>query len=80
MQVTAIAIWNQNWLRSSAAILAMPQVKLDSRRQPVSTATLLRLNSCAPEGPPAVSPERTAKAAKKQENITMSLSRNIQKP
>jgi hypothetical protein len=31
-------------------------------------------------GPPAVAPRCTAKAAKKQENITMSLSRKIQKP
>ena len=79
-QVTAIAIWNQKRLRTSAAILAMPQVKLDSNRQTVSIATSFRSNSSAPLGPPAVCFDNTAKVAKKHENITMSLSRKIQNP
>ena len=61
-------------------MLAMPQTKLDSSRQPVSIATFFRLNNSAPCGPPAVCPDSTANAAKKQENITMSLRMKIQKP
>src|SRR5215813_2950891 len=80
MQVTAIMTWNQNVLRSSAAMLAIPQVKLDNKRQAVSIATFFRLNSCAPDGPPSVCPDSTAKVAKKQENITMSERMKIQKP
>src|SRR6267154_981235 len=59
-QVTAMAIWNQIALRSSAAILARPQVKLDARRNAVSIATLRRLGRSWPVGPPAVCPSRTA--------------------
>jgi len=41
---------------------------------------LHQLNSSRPEGPPAVAVCSTACAAKKAENITMSLSKKIQKP
>ena len=61
-------------------MLAMPQVKLESSRQAVSIATLFRLNSSFPLGPPAVASLSTAKVAKNAENMTMSLSRKIQKP
>ena len=43
-----------------APIAAKPQVKLESRRQAVSIATLCRSNRSLPLGPPAVSPESTA--------------------
>jgi hypothetical protein len=59
-QVTAIATWNQRELRTSAAMLAMPQAKLDNNKKAVSIATFLRLKSSAPLGPPAVCPNSTA--------------------
>ena len=59
---------------------AMPQVKLEISRQAVSIATVLRSNSSRPAGPPAVASLSTAKVAKNAENMTMSLSRKIQKP
>ena len=61
-------------------MLAMPQVKLDSSRHTVSIATLVRSNRSCPDGPPAVSPDSTAYAAKNAENMMMSLSRKIQNP
>ena len=57
-KVTAIATWNQRALRASAAMLARPQVKLDSSRNAVSIATLLQVEQLAPLGPPAVCPEQ----------------------
>src|SRR6267142_4502141 len=59
-QVTAMADWNHIVLRVSAAILARPQVKLDARRNPVSSATFFRSKRSRPLGPPAVCPSRTA--------------------
>ena len=78
--MTAIETWNQNLLRRSAAMLAMPQVKLDSNRQPVSIATFVQVEQLRAARPAGGLPDSTAKVAKKQENITMSLRMKIQKP
>ena len=78
--MTAIAIWNQVLLRTPAAMVASPQVKLEASRKPVSIATLRRSNSSRPPGPPAVCPSNTAYVAKNAENITMSERMKIQKP
>ena len=43
-----------------APMLAMPQVKLDSSRHPVSIAVLCRSKRSRPLGPPAVCPTSTA--------------------
>src|SRR6202163_4572085 len=55
-QVTAMADWNQILLRKSAAMLAMPQVKLEASRNAVSIATLRGPNRSCPVGPPAACP------------------------
>ena len=46
--------------RALAPMVAMPQVKLESKRKAVSIATLVRLKRSFPLGPPAVSPDSTA--------------------
>ena len=67
-------------LGASVATADRPQVKLESSRRVVSAPTRSGSNSSRPEGPPAVAVCNTAWAAKKHENITISLSRKIQKP
>src|SRR5262245_30739375 len=67
-------------LRARAPKLAIPQEKLDTSRHPVSRATVDRLNTSFPLGPPAVMSCRTTYVAKNAENITTSLSRKTQKP
>ena len=52
--------WNSMARRASMARLAMPQVKDDSNRHPVSTATVVRSNRSLPAGPPAVAFRWTA--------------------
>src|SRR5436190_16779817 len=78
--VTSRQICVQSWLRASVATADNPQVKLEASRHTVSMAMLQGLKRSRPEGPPAVAVCSTACAAKKAENITMSLSRKIQKP
>ena len=62
-------------------MLARPQVKLDRSRQAVSIAVLRRSKSCAP-GRPARrrAVEHRVGRRRTPENMTMSLSRKIQKP
>ena len=79
-KVIAIAPKNKDPLCCCAPMLASPQVKLESRRHAVSSATLPMWNKSRPLGPPAVELTSTAYVAKNAENITMSLSRKIQKP
>src|SRR5579863_8166833 len=57
-----------------------PQVTLEAKRHAVSISTCFLSNRSAPVGPPAVSPESTAYAAKSAANMMMSDSKNNQKP
>src|SRR6202030_1446590 len=63
-----------------AASEPKPQVTLEASKQAVSISTCLLSNRSAAVGPPAVSPESTAYAAKSAANIMMADSRNSQKP
>src|SRR5215472_466314 len=78
--VTSSATCVHSWFRTSVATADSPQVKLEMSKNAVCATMLHQLNSSRPEGPPAVAVCSTACAAKKAENITMSLSRKIQKP
>src|ERR1700722_14724748 len=57
-----------------------PHVTLDASRQAVSISTCFLSNKALAVGPPALSPESTAYAAKSAANMMMSDSKNNQKP